>query len=189
MSLPLSRDELIRRVKAGEAFEYFLFYGHKPPQDGSVDSSCLSQWFQIDFEVDGIVYPTAEHWMMAEKARLFGDDEMLGEILKAAGPKEAKAFGRKVQSFDQAVWAERRFEVVRRGNVEKFRQNPELKSFLLSTGETILVEAAGRDLIWGIGYGVNNEKARDPLQWRGTNLLGFVLVEVRGLLGRGGDED
>ena len=51
--------------------------------------------------------------------------------------------------------------------------------FLLSTGNAILVEAAPRDLIWGIGLGDHNERARDPAQWRGRNMLGFALVEVR----------
>ena len=43
----------------------------------------LSQWFEAPFTIEGVTYPTAEHWMMAEKARLFGDGEALGRILSA----------------------------------------------------------------------------------------------------------
>lgn len=61
---------------------YLFFYGHVPKSEHSVDASCLSQWFPAPFEVDGVNYLTAEHYMMAEKARLFGDEETLQKILK-----------------------------------------------------------------------------------------------------------
>jgi ribA/ribD-fused uncharacterized protein len=54
----------------------------------------LSQWWPAQFTVAGRRYPTAEHWMMAEKARLFGDDEAAAQILQAGSPKQAKQFGR-----------------------------------------------------------------------------------------------
>jgi len=176
---PTNRDELRQRIESGETFEYHLFYGHKPFEDGVATDAFFSQWFVREFEIDGINYPTAEHWMMAEKARLFGDDEMLAEILVAPDPKTAKAWGRKVQNFDKDTWNENAEKIVFKGNVAKFEQNPDLKEHLLSTAGKILVEAAPRDQIWGIGYGAKNEKALDPLQWRGRNKLGFVLTRVR----------
>jgi len=91
------------------------------------------------------------------------------------------AFGRKVKGFDQEKWNAERFDIVYRGNVAKFDQNEELGEFLGSTYGTILVEAAGRDTIWGIGLGQSNPKAKDPGTWRGRNLLGFVLTKVRAL--------
>ena len=232
MKLPSNCDDLRTRWASGEDFEFYLFYGHKPPDSG-VDASCLSQWFARAFRIDGVQYPTAEHWMMAEKARLFGDDEMLREILSCKEPKDAKAFGRNVSGFDSKTWGKHKIEIVKRGNLAKFGQHLDLRQFLLSTGDyksastfdrnsgrvaergpdysigdrlseplhddtfdqaevynsvsansvgtsnVILVEAAGRDTIWGIGLGVNNPKSRDPLQWRGQNLLGFALTAVR----------
>lgn len=209
MNLPLNIKQLRRRWESGERFEFYLFYGHKPPFSG-VDASCLSQWFVRDFSIDGQRYPTAEHWMMAEKARLFGDTEMLQAILDSDSPRDAKAYGRKVKRFDAKTWDEHKFEIVVLGNVAKFDQNPTLRQFLVETtkGEkqdfqmvaeapqaykigdyqrqtnktnslAILVEAAGRDTIWGIGLGQNNPKSRDPMQWRGKNLLGFALTKVR----------
>jgi ribA/ribD-fused uncharacterized protein len=177
--LPLTREELIARSSAGESFEYFFFWGHTPPEDGGTSKSCLSQWFPAPFTVNGVTYKTAEHWMMAEKARLFGDTEMLAEIIEAQGPHETKKLGRKVRNFDADTWSVNCFGIVVKGNVEKFRQNDEMLQFLLSTGNAILVEAAPRDQIWGIGLGEHNERARDPVQWRGRNLLGFVLTDVR----------
>ncbi len=102
-----SKAALLEAIEGGQQFEYLLFYGHRQNADGSVSNSCFSQWFPAKFEIDGIKYPTAEHFMMAEKARLFGDDEMLEKIVQCATPKEAKAFGRKVRNFDDEMWKKR----------------------------------------------------------------------------------
>jgi predicted NAD-dependent protein-ADP-ribosyltransferase YbiA (DUF1768 family) len=61
----------------------------------------LSQWYVAPFIVDGLSYPTAEHWMMVEKARLFTDHEAVEMILIAPSPKTPKALGRKVKNFDR----------------------------------------------------------------------------------------
>lgn len=179
----LNVDTIRGWVREGHRFEYLLFWGHTQKRKGSPDASCLSQWFPARFVVNGDVYPTAEHWMMAGKARLFEDDAMLEAILDAADPGKAKALGRKVRGFDEGRWREARGPLVVEGNVEKFGQNPALKQFLLKTGRDVLVEASPRDRIWGIGMGASNEDARDPLKWRGTNLLGFALMEARAALG------
>ena len=174
-----SREELVQLVAQGLRPEYFFFWGHQPLPNGEIGKSCLSQWWPAAFVIDGVTYPTAEHFMMAEKARLFGDEETRAEILKADKPKNAKQLGRRVKNFDDARWQEHRFEFVIEGNLAKFAQSPELQSFLIGTGDTVLVEASPLDRIWGIGLGANAEHAQDPAQWRGLNLLGFALMEVR----------
>ena len=97
-------------------------------------------------------------------------------------PSAAKALGRKVRGFVDEQWRAARMEIVVRGNSAKFSQHAGLRDHLLKTGDAILVEAAPRDRIWGIGLGAKNEKASNPAQWRGLNLLGFALMEVRSLL-------
>jgi ribA/ribD-fused uncharacterized protein len=162
--------------------EYLFFWGHTPRDPTKVDASCLSQWFPASFTDEGVRYATAEHYMMAAKARLFGDAEALEAILSAPSPAEAKAIGRSVRNYDDGEWARARSEAVVRGNVAKFEQNEELGRFLRATGERILVEASPRDRIWGIGLGASNPDARRPSRWRGLNLLGFALTEARARL-------
>jgi len=176
-----NRDELIQYVEEGEqSVKWLFFWGHIPAKDGSITQTCLSQWWaDHPFLVDGINYPTAEHFMMAEKARLFHDDAILNEILGCTHPGEAKKLGRKVSGFDVAEWNKNRSEIVVRGNVAKFSQHPELQGFLLKTKNRVLVEASPRDRIWGIGMGKNNPNAENPVLWRGLNLLGFALMKVR----------
>ncbi len=163
----------------GKSIKYLFFWGHTPNKDGSIGKSCFSQWWSSAFTVDTILYKTAEHWMMAEKARLFDDSIILEEIINSSNPMEAKQLGRKVKNFDPVVWNKHKYEIVKNGNLHKFSQHKDQLEFLLNTKKRVLVEASPRDRIWGIGMGQSNEKAQNPNLWRGQNLLGFALMEVR----------
>ncbi|QVQ54519.1 NADAR family protein [Spiractinospora alimapuensis] len=166
-------------TRVADRVKFLFFYGHRPTGTSEVGPECLSQWWTAPFVVDTVSYPTAEHWMMAEKARLFHDADAEAKIVAARTPGEAKKLGRLVRGFDEEVWNRERFEVVVRGNHAKFDQNPVLRDYLLATRQRVLVEASPRDLVWGIGLSKDNERAADPTQWRGLNLLGFALMKVR----------
>lgn len=177
-----SRESIIARYQTGERLKFLFFYGHQPAKDGKASKSCFSQWWLDTFCVDEIDYPSAEHWMMAEKARLFEDTETLAAIIKAKSPGEAKKLGRMVGNFDPQAWEQRKFEIVVQGNVHKFSQNEDLKEFLLNTKDRILVEASPLDRIWGIGMTQHHEEVENPEKWKGHNLLGFALMQTRDLL-------
>ena len=172
-------ETLQRESQAGVRNKYVFFWSHRPRVAGVVDRSCFSQWYPASFVVEGDRYGTAEHYMMAEKARLFGDEEVRARILAASSPGEVKQLGREVRGFDEARWTEARFGIVARGNQAKFAQHPELRAFLLGTGRRVLVEASPTDRVWGIGLAEQDERATDPLSWQGLNLLGFALMTVR----------
>ncbi len=169
--------ESIQEMK--EFGKFLFFWGHRPSSDGSITKSCFSQWWESAFEIDGEVYKTAEHFMMAEKARLFNNPEIRQQIIACKSPGEAKKLGRKVKGFDQQKWELERFEIVKRGNLAKFQQNELLGAFLLSTQYRILVEASPVDPIWGIGMAQDHKDVMNPKEWLGLNLLGFALMEVR----------
>ncbi|MER7193381.1 NADAR family protein [Streptomyces flaveolus] len=177
-----SREALLREVRAGARIKYLCFWGHRPLPDGRIGPSCLSQWWPSPFTVDGVEYATAEHWMMAGKARLFEDPEAERRVRAAGHPAEAKKAGRLVRGFDEAVWERERFRIVVEGSMHKFASDPALRAFLLNTGERVLVEASPVDRVWGIGLTADDEAATDPERWRGANLLGFALMVARGRL-------
>lgn len=184
MTIPEIRDReaLLDFTRHGGRPRYILFWGHTPRQGGGVGKHVLSQWYEAPFVIDGVTYPTAEHWMMAEKARLFGDDAALGRILAAGNPGAAKAAGRTVRGFDEGAWTAARWDIVVRGNHAKFGQNPDHRAYLAGTGDRVLVEASPLDRVWGIGLAPDDPAAENPELWRGLNLLGFALMEARARL-------
>src|SRR5690348_14629978 len=115
---------------AGEPINVLAFWGHRRNADGSAGAGVLSQWWPQPFTVDGVRYPTAEHWMMAGKARLFDDPDALAAVLAATSPGAAKAVGRAVRGFDEQRWRAARYDLVVAGNRAKFGQHPELAEFL-----------------------------------------------------------
>jgi hypothetical protein len=181
-----TREELVDFVNHGNKVKYVFFWGHQE-KDGQVTKSCFSQWYDSKFEEDGNEFITAEHYMMYHKAKLFGDNKAYEKVLSASNPGEAKAVGREVLGFEQELWDEKRFEIVVKANLSKFSQNPELKEFLLNTGNRVLVEASPVDKIWGIGLAQDNSASENPNTWKGLNLLGFALMEVREQLARQAD--
>jgi predicted NAD-dependent protein-ADP-ribosyltransferase YbiA (DUF1768 family) len=131
-------EDLCLRFNAGETLEYVFFWGHQVSKHG-VTASCFSQWYGAPFVVEGQRYLTAEHFMMAEKAALFGDQATRELVLQAPHPGQ----------------------------------------FLKQTCSRVIVEASPVDRVWGIGLAQDDAKAHNPNRWRGLNLLGFALMQVR----------
>lgn len=178
---------LTDKFDSGETIKFIFFWGHTNKHNEDVGKFVFSQWFYSPFVVDGIEYKTTEHWMMAHKAKLFGDNKAFEELIKADKPGEVKDIGRQIMGFDEIKWNDKKFEIVKAGNIHKFHQNKKLKDFLLGTADKVIVEASPTDTIWGIGLTKDSSMVDNPYSWRGSNLLGFALMETRDFLKQFGD--
>jgi ribA/ribD-fused uncharacterized protein len=171
-------EGLRRAISSGWKPEFLFFWGHTA-KDRRMGNHVLSQWWPATFSIGVRTYASAEHYMMAQKAELFGDEETLAAIVSAPSPSQAKSLGRRVRGFDEGHWIAHRFDVAVRGNTAKFGQNPELAEWLLATGDAVLVEASPVDRIWGIGLAADDARGQDPDDWAGLNMLGFALMKTR----------
>ncbi|HEX7658387.1 MAG TPA: NADAR family protein [Pseudonocardiaceae bacterium] len=178
---PRDVQDLCRLEQQGCPPQYLFFWGHRARRDGAIGRECLSQWWPATFTVDGLTYSSAEQFMMASKARLFGDEVTAERIMETTSPKMAKALGRSVKGFDEETWIANRCGIVIKGNVAKFGQDRDLFEYLIGTHHRVLVEATP-DRIWGIGVAANDDRASQPSRWEGLNLLGFALMDARDLL-------
>ena len=84
-----------------------------------------------------------------------------------------------VRNSDEKIWREKRASIVHKGVLQKFLQNPELAEKLLETGEQMIAECAVKDKIWGIGLSMGDEERFCVDKWKGQNLLGQILMQVR----------
>lgn len=152
-------------IRKHNGIKYMFFWG-----------GCLSNWYISPFVVNGIEYNCGEQYMMHQKAILFDDKQTASEIMKAYVPKKQKELGRKIKNFDTVVWDSVKYNIVKAGLLEKFKQNEDLKLFLSANKGCQMVEASPFDRIWGIGF--NEMDAIDNINMWGENLLGKILTEI-----------
>jgi ribA/ribD-fused uncharacterized protein len=177
---------LTEKFESGDTLKYLFFWGHANKYNEEVGAFCFSQWFECPFIVENITYKTAEHWMMAQKALLFGDKNNFEKIINCKKPGEAKELGRQVSGYDEQTWNEEKFNIVKLGNIHKFSQHSKFADYLLQTENKILVEASPVDIIWGIGLSKDSKNIENIYAWRGQNLLGFALMAARDFLKESG---
>ncbi|MBP5492804.1 MAG: NADAR family protein [Clostridiales bacterium] len=144
------------------------------------ENGCFCNWYPAEFDYAGKHYLHSEQFMMYQKVMMFGQKELGDEIMRTADPEQCKILGREFfDGFDAALWKRTRFIAVKRGIRAKFAQNPQMLETLLATGNAILAECSPRDKDWGILLSTSDPEVQDITKWRGENLLGQVLMEVR----------
>lgn len=153
------------RIKNG----YVFFWG---------ENDVLSNFYPVAFRYKGLPMHSSEQAYMLEKAWFFEDTESADLLLKCTSPGMAKGLGRKVKGYDDTRWSEVRYakmvEVLR----AKFSADYPLE-FLIATDKRILVESSPTDTIWGVGLSEATPLVLNPANWKGQNLLGKALMQVR----------
>jgi ribA/ribD-fused uncharacterized protein len=136
--------------------------------------SCFSNFSPHGFELDGVFWPTSEHYFQAQK---FAGTPHAEAIRKARSPARAKQMGRDRRQPLRADWEEVKDDVMRRAVLRKFETHADIRAVLLATGDELIVENAPSDDYWGCGA-----------DGTGKNMLGKILMEVRALLRRRAEE-
>jgi hypothetical protein len=167
------KGKRIAKLAAPEEPEPILFSTDLPEfKEFSAD-------YEARMQIDGMTFPTVQHYLQWSKAKQFGDAETQAKIMKTASPKSVKTYGDKVKDAKEEEWNEKRDQVMKIALKAKFMQHPELRTKLLSTGDKPIGEANARDKYWSIGTGADTAKAKVPSKWPGKNRLGALLMELR----------
>ncbi len=146
---------------------------------------CFSNWYPAEFDYAHKHFTSIEQYMMYHKVLMFRQYDLAEQIMQTNNPSECKKLGRtKFPEFDSNVWEKTGKTIVKRGVKAKFRQNDDMLRQLLDTGNALLAECSPYDSKWGIGIGTDNPEWWHAGNWRGRNLLGRILMEVREELGR-----
>jgi ribA/ribD-fused uncharacterized protein len=123
--------------------------------------------------------PFSERAIMLAKASLMGDEAIFAKILKAADQPSTKELGRQVSPWNEKLWQTYVCAIAYDVVLAKFRAVPEANEMLLNVTEDYIVEASPRDRHWGVGMGAKNEDISIPSAWKGSNILGWALMEAR----------
>jgi len=170
-----SSNESVAPQKSAAEEQMTLFYTKNSP---------WSNHYPCKFTVDDVTFNCTEQYFMWRKAVAFGDDVIATTILRTADPQQHKKLGRKVAGFVKDQWDRQSEQHMHDANWAKFTQNPDLRRQLFMTAGTTLVECSPRDCRWGIGLSASNPRALVRSQWRGRNLLGQLLTQLRDKMGQ-----
>ncbi|KJE19628.1 ribA/ribD-like protein [Frankia torreyi] len=179
---PRSIEDLRRLEHQAAPLRFRYFWGQRQAVADGTGAGCLSLRWPARFAVDGVDYPSAQHYVLARKAGLFGDQAAAEAVLALPAPISLAAIGRRIRGFDEAVWDRHRYAVALAANSAKFAQNAILRTYLAGTAGLVLADISPRDRVWGIGCDRDDDRAGRPSAWPGRNLLGFALMEVRDAL-------
>ena len=163
--------DLVKDISVYDSPDYHFFWG----------GHC-SQWMISPFEEFGETFNTAEQFMMAAKAKTFGDDETYALIMAEQEPAKQKKLGRQVEGFVGTVWDNVARDYVTLANYNKFTQNADYKEFLMEHKGKFFVEASPYDRIWGIGMGIGSDGIDNPSNWNGLNWLGECINNARDMI-------
>lgn len=144
-----------------------------------------SEYAGDSFTVDGIRFSSAGQYIVYRKCMLFDDTERAEMALDADDPVRQQRIGRSIAGFNAVMWDGRKQMIVYQAHLARFSQNEALRLLLLNTGSACLVKCGPNDLLWGCGFGTERPERLDMRLWRGRNLLGFTLMEVRETLAGG----
>ena len=141
---------------------------------------CFSNWYPAGFEYEGRYFDNSEQFMMYHKVMMFGKDELAEQIMQTSDPAVCKKIAKqKFPEFDADLWDKACQEIVKRGVKAKFAQKEDIRKVLLGTGNALLAECSPYDKKWGIGIDIGDPDRLNIAKWKGRNLLGKVLMEVR----------
>lgn len=129
---------------------------------------CFSNFSHHGFELDGVWWPTSEHYFQAQK---FVGTPHVEQIRQVKTAKDAAKMGRDRLRPLRPDWETVKDEIMRRAVLKKFQTHPDIREILLGTGAEELVENSPIDYYWGCGK-----------DGTGQNKLGQILMEVREIL-------
>jgi ribA/ribD-fused uncharacterized protein len=141
--------------------------------------SKLSNFHRAKFMIDGVPYICTEQYIHKRKADLFHDPQTGGLIMEATTPERMLYLSRQVNGFNQQAWDLHSQTIGYEAVLAKFQQNPDLKTYLLSTKPLKLVEASPVDKKWGIGYNMADPNIMKEKKNWGLNEHGQNLERVR----------
>ena len=139
----------------------------------------LSNAYPTEFELDKVVYTSVEQCLSNQRCLMADDWSKAFRVMESIDAEEQRSIASKVKLRNENVWVGTRQALCMRALHAKFEQNPGLKRDLLRTGDAVLVKYGAEDPVWGCGLDLEDCEEPDVWEWKGMNLLGFALMELR----------
>lgn len=178
------KEWLEKEMDEGKNKEFFIFSINGSTNNEKIDENCFGLDYETKFSFIEKRYSNINKYIQARKEDLFLSDEERERRNEAYYFGEVETPTLEIENFDEKVWEQFRYTVLLDGLWRKFFENKDLRDYLLSTNDQVLVYADSNDSVYGIGLSKDSLDVKNPKKWNGENLLGFGLMIVRDELRR-----
>ncbi len=131
---------------------------------------CFSNFSYHNIELDGLLWPTNEHYFQAQKF-VSTDPDWFEQIRLAKTPAKSARMGRSREHPLRSDWEQVKDDIMQKVVLCKFKTYDYIGKILLSTGDELIIENSPIDYYWGCGE-----------DGSGKNKLGEILMAVREIL-------
>ena len=139
----------------------------------------LSNFHKTKIKDGEYEYHSTEQYLQHNRALFAGDEVTASKILKATEPIECKNLAKSVKNLNVQQWETAAFDIMKKGLLLKFKSDGKCRETLLQTGDRTIGEATSSDHFWGTGVALGDTHATNPGVWKGHNMMGKALEEVR----------
>lgn len=168
-------EELPKRLRPSEFStpgngDAVVFYGR---------NSRFSNHYHSIFEWDNKSFSNMEQYLAYRRAKIAGRKDLANKAMNSNDPADSKRVLNELKAApSEPEWIDSRHDILYSWLLAKFAQREDLMNYLLET-ENRQIGEASRDTTWGIGLILTDRNVLSPRHWRGQNLLGTTLMEVR----------
>lgn len=144
------------------------------------DNGYLSNWYDSEFEFCGNKFVNTQQYLHYCRFSNFGATEYAKGILEVTDREVMVSYSlQKVEGFRKSMWDATKYEILKRGTRAKFEQNHDFLKRLIESDNMILAASSAADVSWANGVATNDPECGNVKYWRGQNLLGKILMELR----------
>ena len=140
--------------------------------------SIFSNFHPMPIKIEDKVYTCNEQYYQYKKASFFGDTDIMQKILETCDPFAQLSLGKRVKGYKREVWMKSAADVLAAANKAKYNQHERAKAALLASGGRRIGEAS-LDMEFGVGLMLNDCNVCDTSKWKGKNIMGKILTDIR----------
>jgi len=174
----LSRDSVGSTLEKQEVYPFII---RGDTSQYKLGDECFNNDYRMRFILNKKLFQSVTHYLAYEKAKLLISPMEAERILRVTDFTAMKHEEESLEASNHQSWLDVERNYARKAIYCKFtfNENRELKKHLLSTGDKVIVAAGLRDSYWGIGVSKKLARKVSTSEWKGENVLGFLLTEIR----------
>ena len=144
----------------------------------------LSNFHPSPFMMYDQEYHCSKQYIQEAKAKYFNDIKTYDKLCNTRTGLECTIIAKQTKNFNGKKWEQVAKDICKPGIKQKFQMNHKPRHMLLDHTKNKLIIECTKDMLWGTGVPLDNEKCLDSSMWKGHStkkqgIMGEILCEIR----------